>query len=220
MVVYLSSTIRGLRIRACVVALSQPLEDLGEVGRNRWLGDVVVSGYLARGVAELARGELGRRCLGDQRRHRLAERVRGDPFVTGVLADLPPPPLDVDDLMPRGVAGREDGVVLVGSRELPALDGWPDGRPPGCGCGELPTICNRAGDSGIHHRPARGQSGAPTRVANPIAPLRSRSSDGPRGRESMALPTRTGVPGVPSRKEAPARRLPTTCPLMADEGTP
>lgn len=35
--------------------------------------------------------------FGDQGHHRLAERVRGDPLVAGVLADAPPPPLDVDD---------------------------------------------------------------------------------------------------------------------------
>ncbi len=44
----------------------------------------------------------------------------GHPLKAGVLADLPPPPLDVDDLMPGAVSGGEDGVVLVGRGELAA----------------------------------------------------------------------------------------------------
>jgi hypothetical protein len=58
--------------------------------------DVVVPGARARGVSELARGELGRRCLGDQRRDRLAERVGSHPVIADIVVELPRPPLDVD----------------------------------------------------------------------------------------------------------------------------
>lgn len=40
-------------------------------------------------------------------RYGLAEGVRGDPVQPGVLTDLPPETLDVGDLMPGAVAGRE-----------------------------------------------------------------------------------------------------------------
>lgn len=41
-------------------------------------------------------------------RHTLNPCKWGHPFVAGVLADLPPPQLNVDDLVPGAAAGGED----------------------------------------------------------------------------------------------------------------
>jgi len=62
-----------LGVRRLFVLLGERLQELGEVGRDGWFGDVVVPGDLAQGVAELSRGELGRCCLGDQGRHCFAD---------------------------------------------------------------------------------------------------------------------------------------------------
>src|SRR5680860_1491970 len=100
-------------------SVAENLKQLGEVGGDGWLGDVVVTGDLAGGVAELPCGELGGRLLRHEGGDGLAERVRGYPVEARVLADLAPASFHVDDLVPGAVAGGEHGVEVVGRGELP-----------------------------------------------------------------------------------------------------
>jgi hypothetical protein len=103
------------------------------------------------------------------------------PLIAGVLADLPPSPLDVDDLVPGAVAGREDGVVLIRCRELSAL-AEQLGREPGQD----------------HGAPA----GVRLRRGLPIGALS--------GSRSLIVPDTVRIGRSPSRSRSPQRKARTS----------
>jgi hypothetical protein len=93
-------------------AAAELFEDVGTVGGDGGLLDVVLLRYMLGGVPELSRGALGVGLLVDERGDGLAEGVRRDPLQAGVSTGLAPLSTHVvwDSLVPR----REAKIASMG----------------------------------------------------------------------------------------------------------